>query len=385
MVIFQLIYSRLQGASLIGKIVYAVLGLFFLLAVIAVFANLGVNVLSIIIAIVLIVLGLVVTLLVGGLVSAVETVAGAAAGSKRARELQAESPELARMEAERARLSLMSLLFFFGAIVVGIIAFAITGFVGGIIAGIAVMAVYALLISPKRKKLNADFKQVVVLEELRVAFGDVQFDPGRHLSGQEIQGLKFIADADVVRGDDWLEAARNGTRFCRSDLRVFSETITYDDEGDKHVSHTTMFEGYVVRLERSESYPARLMAWTKDFRNVQGAPSDLSRLIGKAEQTLETESDAFNQRFDAFCGDQAAARVILTPQMIDRITRVGEFVRGEFAILFEDRYLYLFVSTPNKNNFEMNVSDRRPIADQRAAIVAQVANLAYIIDTMQAA
>ena len=305
-----------------------------------------------------------------------------ATGSARVKELAEEMPQLAEFEKRRTALVGMRLIFFLAAIALAVLG-AVVAHIFGITAAIIVaFIVYFAVINPKANTLRSDFKEVVVLDELCRVFEDVKYNSSERISSAEVDSLGLFRRYDLYSGDDLIEARRGDIRFSRSDINLSIEHVSEDEDGNTTTSYERVFGGSVLRFEQDETYPERLMVVSVGFPHIREG-SGLGKLLWRSEdRKVETEMYEFNRSFDSYCGDQVAARMILTPQMIEGISHFGKLIKYPLAIVFQGQYIYLFLSTPGVDSFEVCLAGNKSAKQQHEMVANQVNFIAAVIDNM---
>lgn len=318
-----------------------------------------------------------------GVLTVVLALIQTAASHLRAKNLAEENPELAAIEKQRAVILTWRIAFIVAAIVSAIVVgiFIDARFV--MAAPVIVLMFYMSFISKKNTALNKDFKNVIVLRALSKAFDNVQYKANTGFAKKELYDLNLIQGFDIMRGNDWLQARRNGKAFCHSDVHIERTYTVTNSKGEKETHYETTFQGRVLRFDQSRNYPVRLVVMTENFPNARTSSELFKKLIhSSAQSDVETELDAFNQQFDAYCADQVAARVILTPQMMEGMMQLKNYTEQQMAWVFTEKLMYLFISTPGVDNLELQVSGNHSIKDQASKVASHVAQLAGLIDNI---
>jgi len=327
-------------------------------------------------------------------ISSVKTVATSGA---RVQRLAGKYPQLVEFEKRRSKFVSLR-LFLVISVIVAVVAIptAIYHYVeeilyedGGIPALISVAVVlfislitYFIIINPRKSALNDEYKKYAVLEELCLAFNNVNYKPYECIPQIEIDSLKLFRRYDLMTGNDLFEAERGGILFSRSDLNLSVERNKEDKDGNINKSYVKVFGGSVFKFNSGENYPLRLQIISEGFPHVQGS-GVLDKLLRRAnENTVETEMDEFNRMFNVYCEDQTVARMILTPQVIDGINRFGKFIRYPIAVIFDKQYIYLLLSTPGIDSFEVCLAGSKSVEQQQETIIAQTTFIVSIVDNI---
>lgn len=323
------------------------------------------------------------SLLASALLSAVMALSHVTVSYSRAKKLAEQFPQLAEMEKQRGKLTAMRLVFVVAAVVLVALGAVVGQLIGALIVMIAAAIFYVLVIVRKEATLRSSFKQLTVLDALSQAFENIEFEPSKAFSQKELYDLKLIQGFDTMSGNDWVKAERKGIPFCRSDIHIQEEHITEDSDGNDTTTYVTTFQGSVMRFERQQEYPARLVVITEGFPNVRSLMESFKKLTGITDDnSVETELEEFNQLFDVYSSDQVASRMILTPQRMEGLLRLKNYTSHPLAFVFEGKFMYLFVLMPGTDSFELSVSSHKSVQEQQKAVAEQVDFIAGLIDNM---
>ena len=308
----------------------------------------------------------------------------------RVKKLAEEMPQYAEFEKRRSMLVGLRFVFFIVAILVIVVGAVIAYRYGdltaaAIVAGVVLvltLIAYLTIIKSRENRLRDEFKQLAVLEGLCWAFTNVKYEPKGLIKWQEIESLRLFKSFDSMSGNDYFEAERGGISFCRNDLNLSIEHRSDDGDGGTVTTYEKVFGGSIFRFDTGENYDVRLQAATVGFPHIRGA-GGLGKLMGRsADRKVETEMVEFNRMFNVYCEDQTTARVILTPQMIESLNRFGRWIKHPVAFVFLGQYMYMVISTPRIDSFEVCLSKDSSVRDQQRMIMGQVSFIAGIVDNL---
>lgn len=335
--------------------------------------------LSLILLIVIFILSLLATLAL----NTVMAVSHVTVSYSRAKKLAAQFPQLAELEKQRGKLTAMRLIFVITAVALIVLGIVVAEQIGAYIALAAAGIFYFVVILIKEMALRDSFKQLTVFDALTKVFENIEYDAHKSFPHEEIYDLNLIQGFDTMSGNDWIKAERKGIPFCRSDIHIQEERITEDSDGNEKTTYVTTFRGSVMRFEQRQDYPARMVVITEGFPNVRSLSDNFKKLTGMAnDSSVETELDAFNRLFDAYSSDQVASRMILTPQMMEGMLRLKNYTNHQLAFVFGGKFMYLFISMPNVDSFELSVSSHKSVQEQQKVVAEQVDYIGGLIDNM---
>lgn len=333
-------------------------------------------------SILLLILVFILSLAATAVLSAILSVTQATVGYARAKQLAKQFPQAAEIEKQRGHLAMIRLVFV--VVTAALVYFAGIYIIqlGGIIAAAAALF-YFVVIRRKEKALRESFKQLLVLDALAQVFENIEYDAHGHFPYKEIFDLNLIQGFDTMTGNDWIKAERKGIPFCRSDIHIQERRIAPGADGMTTTHYLTTFQGSVMRFEQQQDYPTRLVVISEGFPNIRSLSETFKKLTRMgSDSSVETELDAFNRLFDAYSPDQVAARMILTPQMIDGMLHLENYTKHQLAFLFEGKFLYLFIRTPGADSLELSISSYKSVKEQQKVVAEQINHLAGLIDNM---
>ncbi len=312
-------------------------------------------------------------------------------------ELETRLPQLAPYEEKRIQV-LTSMLKFVLGIVGCVLAFVLLipliTIIGNVeLAGMIIyLGAFAIICAlpkilqdpyEKAEIMNIWFKKSLVEDELNKHFEDVVFETDNCISGGELLQLGLFFDANDSLGNDLITATRNGVKFSCSDMKLRKEVERHDNKGNVYYSYNDIFSGVVFKFDNT-SYRSRLLINSTGFPNVQGVLTQFDKVIGaKRDDFLDdTESVVFNDIFDVYTRNKFNSRMILTPNMIDGMTRLYKIINKKILLLFQGTTMYLFVSMPRTDRFEVSFVGGKSIEEQYNDAVKNVQMMVDIVDNM---
>jgi hypothetical protein len=243
----------------------------------------------------------------------------------------------------------------------------------------------------KKSAFNAAFKDGVVAAELRGAFGAVDYRPDGAFTKDFIEGLGVFKGFDKARGGDCLRAAYRGYSFESADLSLivveeYTDTDT-DSDGDEVIKKrdVSVFEGSIAALELPSHCPARLLVCARGMAHAKDIPK---RGEGRKEMSIFGNSAAksldslmFTREYGVLSDDEAKGSAMLTARMTEALRKLDENIPGRFAVLREDKKLYLIVS--GENSFEVHSGkNSASISEQQKRVADEVKRLTGRLDLL---
>lgn len=232
-----------------------------------------------------------------------------------------------------------------------------------ILASGAASVFYLLFVRKAYESFNGNFKNKYVLSTIRSAelFTDLIYQPQNGLSYNEIRNGAVVAcgQEKYFHSEDLLTGKYQGIQFHYCDV----ETKRLVHRGKKQEIET-IFEGQVMHFasfHEMKVSSGHLQIFEKKF---------LSNIKGwTAQHKVQTEDEAFNQRFQVFESDPHNAFYILTPRMLEQITEFADVVGEQVAITFRGPVMYVAI---HRTRSMFNGYVDKPIEAQRQDILNDV-------------
>ncbi len=222
---------------------------------------------------------------------------------------------------------------------------------------------YILFVRTAYEQFNLCFKTQYVMPTVESTgyFQDLSYNPHLGLSYTEIRDGAVVGcgESRYFHSEDLLKGTYQNIRFHYCDVKT-----QYMSRSGKKQEVRTIFEGQVMRFasfNQSKRSFGHLQIFEKEF---------LSNLEGwTAQNKIETEDEAFNKRFQIFAADSHNAFYILTPRMLEQITRFADAMGEQIAITFTGPVMYVAVCR-TRSIFDGDVD--KPISSQREDILQDV-------------
>lgn len=216
-------------------------------------------------------------------------------------------------------------------------------FVVKIVFAAAVLAVatfgllWFIVVHRTYEKFNANYKSKYVIQVLNniPGFEQLEYQPDGGFTWDEIQNAGVVAKGEKqhFKSEDQLLGEYENVKFRISDV-VTKKTVRRDDKREVE----EIFGGQVLCLfgfDDMKVSKGHIQIFEKEF---------LSNFSGwKAEHRIQTESEAFQNRFQIYAEDEHNAYYILTPQRIEKIMEFADAVEGQISLVFYDEKLFAAV------------------------------------------
>ena len=219
---------------------------------------------------------------------------------------------------------------------------------------------YHLFVKRTYEAFNQAFKGTYVLQTVETAggFSDLSYTPKGGFNYNEIRDSLVVNSGEYkyFKSEDQLSGTLYAIPFSYSDV-----VTRYFKRNGKKSEIRTIFSGQVMRFTLPEDFKwsfGHLQIFEKEF---------LSNLKGRtAPCKVWTENEASNRRFEVFAADEHNAFYLLTPRMLEQITRFADFANCQIALTFVGMSLYVAVDRPHSM---FNASVRQSLAKQEQLIL----------------
>lgn len=200
-------------------------------------------------------------------------------------------------------------------------------------------------ISKAKSEVKDKLSKSVIPEVLSSVFDGVQYDPDGRISDDVIHGthMFFPFHFTDIDGSDLIRGSYRGVNIEMSDItltevREYTET---DDDGntETHTQTSVHFTGQWLTCDFHKQLSADLCVFESNRRM---RPRDL----------IETENEAFNQKYGVSCSSPHDAFYVLTPHMMEYIMTMDERAGGNTYLRFlKEGRVHVAVNS-GRNHFE---------------------------------
>lgn len=191
------------------------------------------------------------------------------------------------------------------------------------------------------RRYVADFKQQV-LPAIAGALGDFHYDATGKITPQRLTGSTLLPSHEEYHSEDLFFGHYKGVEVALAEVK-----LTREQGSGKDRKTITAFKGLFALLSMQKAVAGKTVV-----RRESGAVANwLGGTFGGMEQFVP-EDLAFDNRFDVYTSDQAEARQLLTPALLERLTTLaGHLGGGSLQAAFYDDQFFIMVPNP-KDLFE---------------------------------
>lgn len=209
--------------------------------------------------------------------------------------------------------------------------------VGFVILGVA---------SQRTQPFNQTFKKNVIEMLLKENYDKVSYEPRQSIPLQTFLKTGLTRNPDRWKGEDLVVGEKNGVKFEVSEFHLEDRHVRRDSKGNTYVTYETFFKGRFFIFEFNKNFNKELRIIEKGILSLDFGRKGLSK--------VETESIAFNKKFNVLTSDDQHAFYIITPVMLEEILRIETLFKGHIGLLFQGNKLYIAIND-NKNTLEPNI------------------------------
>lgn len=275
------------------------------------------------------------------------------------------------LEAQRRKVVLVKILIVVLGFIALIAVLSTIGMFASLVTIVVVCVIFSKYSKSAKKAINEEAQKILIPQVLSEKFNVNNFEAENHIKKFEISCSGIFREIHSVEGCALLDASLGTIHFVRCGLYIDSksEDTYFDHEQAMERTETNyllVFKGYVMRTEHS----------CPQFAGVNASDDDMSDISRKGEKA------ASENKFSVYYGNNLTS---LPQSVIDGMMNVKKAVGKPVAMVFTDKYFYVFVS--GKDNYftinsilsiDANSEAMRKQAEETARIAETFRFLDYI-------
>ena len=270
------------------------------------------------------------------------------------------------LESQRIKAVLIKVLIVILGFIAVVAVLCTVGMFASIVTIVIVCIIFSQYSKSAKKAMNIAAQEQLIPHILGEKFNVNSFEAENHIKKFEISCSGMFTEIHSVEDCALLDASFGTIHFVRSGLYIDSKSEdTYFDHEQAmertEVNYLTVFKGYVMRTEHS----------CPQFAGVNASDDDMSDIRRKGEKT------ASENKFSVYCGDSLTS---LPQNVIDGMMNVKNVVGKPAAMVFTDKYFYVYVS--GKDNY-FTISNLLSINTNSEAMRNQAEETARIAETFR--
>jgi len=237
-------------------------------------------------------------------------------------------------------------------LVIGIALFfigVISGFVLLCFPAFVAVAVFGILTNRISKQIKDEICTPIMQSVLADVFERSEYSSRERLPDYllELEEMQFPFDVDRIEGSDYIHATYQGLNVEMSDIRLVDRRSS-----GKNTSYVTVFEGLWLICDFGKPIAADLLLRERQTRVFRFADKWFH-----SDDNIETENEAFNEKFVIRSRDQHGAFYVLTPHMMERILQADAMGAGDTYIRFMKTGKVHIAINSGRDAFEYNASE----------------------------
>ncbi len=267
--------------------------------------------------------------------------------------------EVSRQEIVKAykKHSLSGIIVLIAAILLGVAGMTteVMALVGAAVIALIASIVFFVKANAQAVKYRNIIKKDLILMLLNEEFDDVGYEPKSHIPVSRINSTGTIRQPDRYSGEDYIKGTYKGVKFEVSDIDLKQRVETRDSKGNVQVSYQTYFKGrwYIYQ------YP-------KHFKEVLKIVEGRGSYVNKKNLVkFETESMAFNKKFDIFSSSKEFGFYLITSSMLEKLLELEALHRGSIVYCYQGNELHIGI---NDSKDYMEFKLKTPITEENLKI-----------------
>lgn len=213
--------------------------------------------------------------------------------------------------------------------------------------------------------IQDDFKEKVLKGILEESVENGTYNPHIGLGSSQVYQGECLGEADEIKTEDFLSGVIDGISFISSDV-VLSNYQTVSTGKSVTRVLTPFFTGRVFSFDFNKTFKDRVFVMEK------GKPATQYET-----ETVELESQAFNETFKTYATDPHTAFYVLTPPIIEALLKIEKNHPGDLSFSFIGTKLHMAINN-QIDTFELTMF--RPLNED--AITAFTEDLDILRDVV---
>ena len=276
------------------------------------------------------------------------------------RALDAVAPEVEQMErirgevlAKRAQGMRALGLLIAGALLIAFVLTLSTGSAMGIILGMVMGVIGALIINHVYFKTGAEqyrmmFKSRLLGPLIQAVEPGLSYEPQRGI-GEEVfkRSGFFRSQPDRYSCEDLIHGMIGKTQVHFSEVHAEEENRSTDSKGNTSTSWDTIFQGIIFIADFNKEFRSPVMVLPDVAERTFGWLGSKIQKLGGNLQTLENPE--FEKNFVVRGADSVETRYILTPSMQERLIALRGRLGRELRVAFRESQVWIAI--PSKSDW----------------------------------
>ena len=253
----------------------------------------------------------------------------------------------------------------------------------GIILCVAGVILFLLVTRTKMEKYKKEFKENIVRSSLSGVFDQLGYTPNEGVAREEVLESGLVELRDEFASNDLITARYGKVAFRQADIAITDKRRSAGRNGSEEVTHTCFTGRFLVfRFHKPVEKPVRVLG--KGYNPLGNGQTVLDALKVKltgSEHPILLESEAFNAGFSVFSEAELAVFYILTPPLIEAITRLSDAFEGKVALSFTQEKMYVAIGS-KRDSLEPSLLSSRTVWEEKDRVLKDIKMITDFIDLM---
>lgn len=198
-------------------------------------------------------------------------------------------------------------------------------------------AIYASKYTSKIKMLSIEFKTKYLVEEMRKAFPDSNYNPNSGFYEHEVVNTGLLRNQDRFYSEDMISGSFEEVRFRCSDVK--QQDVSRDSKGRTHT--TTVFLGRFYEFDFPKTFKSNILI----MQHIgYGLFSNYER--------VRMESVDFNSELKVYAENELDAFYLLTPHFMERLAYMDKKYNDKITFSFQQNKLSIAINN-RKDTFDI--------------------------------
>lgn len=211
------------------------------------------------------------------------------------------------------------------------------------------------------------YKKYFIEQQLSKFFNFLKYNHHSGIDEKLLRPTGVLTPTCLYNSNDLVQGRYKDVDFMQADVTI----CDLDEKSDSDTkAYRTLFEGRWLIFGLSKQFDVNMVI-------TRAGDKKPSLKNGEELTLIKTESNHFNQRFDAYAKDQIEGLAILDPALIERIEKLGDKHGNNVKIYFLNNLVY-FAMDSTHDIFEPPLSDR-PL-DEKNELDRVISDMQMVVD-----
>ena len=264
-------------------------------------------------------------------------------------------------------------------LILGIMLGVVTGKMFLFFIGLIVMIAGIIYAGKSTNQFSQEYKNMFVRTSLESVFDNLNYQPDQGLAKGIIADTKMMRMGDRYSSNDYVAGDYKGIHVEQADVHIEEEHVSTDSKGNTTTHYETLFKGRWMVFDFNKEFKANVQVVQKGFSN-----SKRGSIFSKKEEKykkVQMEDADFNKKFKVFAQNEHDAFYILTPQMMDRIRRIAEGIKGKIIFCFVDNRLHVGVHN-KEDSFEHSLFRKVDPEQVKTQVLGDIGLITGFVDEL---